>query len=471
VPPSVAEKSTSRKRRKPSPGRKTRGRPKPAAHPSPPAARAPDAEFVAVQRVRRAGLSRADLDSLSRTLTWSRPVVPVLEPHARSPARRLHVVMVGWEWPPNHTGGLGVHCFEVCKELTRMGHRVTFLTPFKGPFTNLPGVTIRFPGDAPKAGTWFPPAYWAGETPDSPFRDAMDGYNAWISELRGIGHFDLVHVHDWFGTVGGRELARHGGVPLVVTIHSTEYDRSLGNPWEQILQREQYGIDHADRIIAVSRHLRQQLIDRYHAPPERVRVIYNAVRPSDRLRPLKESQQIVLYLGRLAAMKGVDTFLRAAARVAPTAPDALFVVAGEGPEFPHLLDLATHLGVADRVLFLGKVTEDERAVLLASASVFVLPSIVEPFGIAALEAMAAGVPTIVSKTSGVAEIAQHVFAIDFWDVDEFASRIAELLEYPVLRAAMGEGGRWDALKEGWPERALQTVGVYQEAILSSAQPR
>jgi glycogen synthase len=146
-------------------------------------------------------------------------------------------------------------------------------------------------------------------------------------------------------------------------------------------------------------------------------------------------------------------------------------VAGEGPEFPNLLDLATHLGVADRVLFLGKVTEDERAVLLSSASVFVLPSVVEPFGIAALEAMAAGVPTIVSKTSGVAEIAQHVFAIDFWDVDEFASRIAELLEYPVLRATMGEGGRWDALKEGWPERALQTLGVYQEAILSSPHPR
>jgi glycogen synthase len=110
------------------------------------------------------------------------------------------------------------------------------------------------------------------------------------------------------------------------------------------------------------------------------------------------------------------------------------------------------------------VTEEERDLLLAGSSVFVLPSVVEPFGIAALEAMAAGVPTILSKTSGVAEVTSGAFTVDFWDADEFASRIAELLEYPTLRAAMGEQGRWEALREGWPERARETVGVYVEAM-------
>jgi glycosyltransferase involved in cell wall biosynthesis len=119
-------------------------------------------------------------------------------------------------------------------------------------------------------------------------------------------------------------------------------------------------------------------------------------------------------------------------------------------------------------MFLGRVTEEERTVLLAGASVFVLPSVVEPFGIVALEAMAAGVPTIVSKTSGVVEITDSVFAVDFWDVEEFASRIAELLHYPVLRDAMGEIGRWEALRQGWPERALETVGVYAELLEPSA---
>jgi len=214
----------------------------------------------------------------------------------------------------------------------------------------------------------------------------------------------------------------------------------------------------------VSRHLKDQLVTRYRVPERKVKVIYNAVRPSERLAPLERSKGIVLYLGRLAAMKGVDTFLRAAARAAPSSPGALFVVAGEGPEYPRLVTLAAHLGIGERVLFLGHVSEDERDVLLASASVFVLPSIVEPFGIAALEAMAAGVPAVVSKTSGVAEIGDSVFAVDFWDIDEFASRISDLLRYPVLRHTMGQRGRWDALREGWPERALQTVLVYAEAL-------
>ena len=373
--------------------------------------------------------------------------------------------MVGWEFPPNHTGGLGVHCYELCRELNRLGHRVTFLTPFTGPFTPVPGVTFRYPGQ-PRNGTpaEFPPAYWAGSVPGSPFTDSIDGYNAWVGALTDLPPVDVVHVHDWFGTLGARALAERLGRPLVMTVHSTEYDRSLGHPWDHILYREQAGIDAASRVIAVSWHLRQQLIDRYRAEPRKVHVVYNAVRPSERLERIDPSKRFILYIGRLAAMKGVDTFLRAAGRMADAFPDVLFVVAGEGPEYARLITLATRLGIGERVMFLGKVSDEEREILLSGASVFVLPSVVEPFGIAALEAMAAGVPTIISKTSGVAEMSSSSFRVDFWDVDEFASRMAELLEYPTLRATMGEQGRWEALREGWPERARETVVVYLEAM-------
>jgi len=386
--------------------------------------------------------------------------------------RPLHVLMVGWEFPPNHTGGLGVHCYELCKELTRLGHRVTFLSPFSGPFTPVDGVTFRHPGErtgdvAPE----FPPAYWAGGTPDSPFSNSIDGYNAWVDGLKVTDPIDVVHVHDWFGTVGALSFARRHHLPLVMTVHSTEYDRSLGHPWDHILSREEVGIQGATRVIAVSRHLRQQLIDRYRADAEKVRVIYNAVRPSERLERIDPEKRIVLYVGRLAAMKGVDTFLRAAARVVPSFPDVLFVIAGEGPEYPRLVQIAAKLSIGDRVMFLGKVSEEEREVLLAGSSVFVLPSVVEPFGIAALEAMAAGVPTIVSKTSGVAEMSRGTtFRVDFWDVEEFASRISELLEYPTLRQTMGDQGRWEALREGWPERARETIAVYGEAMRTAGVP-
>jgi glycogen synthase len=415
--------------------------------------------------------AEASLDVLAAALPVTR--LPGAPPREGIEGPPLHIVMVGWEFPPNISGGLGVHSYEIARELTRMGHRITFLTPFSGPFTAVPGVTFRFPGerqpDAPAPE--YPPAYWTGGTPESPFVDAIDGYNGWIPGLRGLGRVDVVHVHDWFGTIGAARLARRERVPLVMTVHSTEYDRSLDHPWQHILDREQAGLDAATRVIAVSAHLRRQLIERYRADPDKVVVVYNAVRPTERLERIDPTRRVVLYVGRLAVMKGVDTFVRAAARVVSVVPDALFVVAGEGPEYPHLVKLAAQLGIGDHVMFLGKVTEEEREVLLRGSSVFVLPSVVEPFGIAALEAMAAGVPTIISKTSGVAEISTGTFRVDFWDVEEFASRIAELLEYPTLRRSMGEQGRWEALREGWPERARETVAVYRDAIRAAPSRR
>lgn len=416
------------------------------------------------RRTGSARATRAELEALGESLAWERPETQAPVPPVRVPSRRLHVLMVGWEFPPHHSGGLGVHSYELTRELTELGHRVTFLTPFPGPFTEVTGVTFVTPS-APAGAVGAPPGtYDRVLEPDGRVADAVTAYNDWIREQATTAPVDVVHVHDWFGTVGAAGLAARLRRPLVMTVHSTEFDRSLGWPHPDILERERAGLRAADRVIAVSRHLKQQLVDRYAVPAERIRVVYNAVRPTDRLRRLESPDPIVLYLGRLAAMKGVDTFLRAAAKVAPHQPRALFVVAGDGPEYPRLLTLAAHLGIADRVLFLGWVNEEERTILLGRASVYVLPSVVEPFGISALEAMVSGVPTIVSKTSGVAEITETVFAVDFWDIDEFASRIAELLSYPTLRNVMGRATRRAALGATWAERARETVAVYLEVV-------
>ncbi|MCI4344969.1 MAG: glycosyltransferase family 4 protein [Thermoplasmata archaeon] len=420
------------------------------------------------RRSRVKSVSRAELETLGRTLEWTRPASAAPPAPVHVASRRLHILMVGWEFPPHISGGLGVHCYELCRELTRLGHRVTFVTPFSGPFTEVPGVTFRYPGSAKREGTPPPGAYSFVLGPEGEVSDSLADYNDWVAGLKIGPDVDLVHVHDWFGTVGAAAVARRHQRPLVMTVHSTEYDRSLGFPNHAILRREQVGVKAADRVISVSGHLKQQLVERFGVPSGKIRVVYNAVRPTDRLKRLTRPDPIVLYLGRLAAMKGVDTFLRAAARVLPFVPDATFVVAGDGPEYPRLLTLAAHLGIADRVMFLGWVTEEERTILLGRASVYVLPSVVEPFGISALEAMVAGVPTIVSKTSGVAEITESVFAVDFWDIDEFASRIAELLKYPSLRTVMSDAVRLAALNATWAERARQTVGVYLELLPAPA---
>jgi glycogen synthase len=370
--------------------------------------------------------------------------------------------MIGWEFPPKYSGGLGVHCYELVQELTAMGHHVTFTVPTPGDYAEVRGVHMRWP--TRRSGhRWFP-AYEPpiGEMPDP--MTTVDGYNEWIAHLTVREEIDVVHVHDWFGTVGAVQLARRLRRPLVMTVHSTEYDRSLGHPWAEILDREKVGLAGADRIIAASRHTKEQLVTRYGVTPDRISVVYNAVRPSERLAQIDPTRPTVLYLGRLAAMKGVDTFLHAAARVAQRNPSVVFIVAGEGPEYPRLLQLAAQLGLGDRVLFLGRVTEEERTGLLARTSVFVLPSVVEPFGITALEAMAAGIPTILSKTSGVAEVVGSAFAVDFWDVDEFASRMTELLAYPALSKTMGDAGRAEATQVGWAERALETARIYAELV-------
>jgi glycogen(starch) synthase len=398
---------------------------------------------------------------------------PGVDPSVVSPP--LHVLMVGWEFPPEHSGGLGVHSLELVRELVGLGQRVTFLLPEDRPHLDVPGVVFRAPGDSRD------PPMPSGKHPPRPYvsaesgivtnlKEVTDFYNDWIARITVDGPVDVVHVHDWFGTVGGTQLARRLGTSLVVTIHSTEYDRSLNHPWPEILQREQHGIDHADRVISVSQHLKSQLVERYRADPNRIRVIYNAVRPSEPVEPSADRTPTVIYIGRLAAMKGIDTFLKAAARIAPAFPGVQFVVGGEGPEMPHLLHLAASLGIAERVMFLGRVSEEERQHLLAHAAAFVLPSVVEPFGIAALEAMVAGTPTIVSKTSGVAEVSSSLFQVDFWDVEEFASRIAEVLLYPPLRRTLGSRAREDALREGWRDRAIETLRVYREAMSDRRSP-
>ena len=380
------------------------------------------------------------------------------------------MVMVGWEFPPFHTGGLGVHSQEISKEVARLGHRVLFLTPFALPYDGAPGVTFRSPDDDVPVPPGYPSTYRIDEGMRAGFLTVIERYNAWVSRLRLPG-VSVVHVHDWFGTEGARDLAHRLGVPLVMTIHSTELDRSLGHPYPAIFDREKLGFDAATRIVAVSRHLAEQVLREYGVDRRKIRVVYNAVRPPDEPPMVHRDGGIVLFLGRLTAMKGPDTFLRAAARIAPQFPGVRFAIAGEGPEYTHLVRFSAELGIGDRVMFFGKVTDEERSALLRDAAIFVLPSVVEPFGIVALEAMAAGVPTIVSKTSGVAEVIRSTFQVDFWDVDEFASRMAELLEYPRLREQMSEHAQREATEEGWPERARQTVDVYREAIRAFSDDR
>ena len=171
-------------------------------------------------------------------------------------------------------------------------------------------------------------------------------------------------------------------------------------------------------------------------------------------------QKIVLFLGRLTIQKGAEFFLKAARKVLDNEPGVRFVVAGIGDMLPRLIDQAIDLDISNQVIFTGRLTEDEVKHIYGISSVYVMPSVSEPFGITALEAISAGTPTIASKTAGVCETFNNCLKVDFWDSDEMASKVISLLRYEALRESLAENGKKEIELFTWDNVAGKTLDVY-----------
>jgi glycogen(starch) synthase len=366
----------------------------------------------------------------------------------------MKVAMIGWEYPPFTVGGLGTHCFGLTRSLANMGVKVDFYMPqTKHGATsdnhNLAikevGETTVFPYDRPESNEI------AGQ-----FFDAVSRYNTLVvSKVK--GRYNVIHCHDWLTIQASIALKDLLGIPLVLTVHSTEYDRSGGlhpNQWFIDIERE--GMEKADRIIAVSQGTKRTIIEKYGIDPDKISVIYNAVYPISE----GEKQKLVLFLGRLTIQKGADVFLRAAKKVTEFEPGVRFVVAGAGDLLPDLINQAVELGISNRVIFTDRLTDDEMKHMYGIASVYVMPSISEPFGITALEAISAGTPTIASKTAGVCETFHNCLKVDFWDADEIANKIISLLRYESLSKTLTENGKQEIELFTWDNVAEKTLDVY-----------
>jgi len=294
------------------------------------------------------------------------------------------------------------------------------------------------------------------------FFEAVHRYNQLVVEkvkaaAKTEGKFDYIHAHDWLTMEAATILKEEIGVPMVLTIHSTEYDRSGWlNPNQWFIDIEKKGMENADRIIAVSHLTKRVIVEKYGINPDIISVIHNAVYPI----PEGKKQEIVLFLGRLTIQKGAEFFLKAARKVLDYEPDVIFVVAGEGDMLPRLIDQAVDLGISNRVIFTGRLTEEEVKYIYGISSVYIMPSVSEPFGITALEAISAGTPTIASKTAGVCETFDNCIKVDFWDTDEIASKIIPLLRYESLRKTLSENGKQEIELFTWDNVAGKTLEVY-----------
>lgn len=281
------------------------------------------------------------------------------------------------------------------------------------------------------------------------------------------GQFDVIHAHDWLTYFAGIAAKRVSGKPLVVHMHATEFDRSGENINRRVYAIEKAGMQAADRVIAVSELTRRIVIGKYGIPAEKVVTVHNAVRFGESEEAVPEravKDKVVTFLGRITYQKGPDYFVEAAAKMLQRVPDVRFVMAGSGDLMNHVVRRVAQLGIADRFHFTGFLKGGEVQRMFRLSDVYVMPSVSEPFGISPLEAMRSGVPVIISRQSGVAEVLDYAIKVNYWDVDALADAIYGLLTYPALGRMFASKGLEEVTGLKWTNAAAKIKTVYETVV-------
>jgi glycogen synthase len=381
----------------------------------------------------------------------------------------MQVLMIGWEFPPAKTGGLGTHCYELVKNLSQKGVSVTLLIPKRSGNVqhDIPNVEIIEVGSTvlnpysskmPEGQTFEKGYGW------NLFQE-VNAYNKKCVDVAKDRNFDLIHCHDWMTVNAGIELKKLTGKKLVFTMHSTEYDRTTNvYPMDMIVNTEKVGMDQSDFVITNSEGMKNQLSERYDINDEKITVVYNGIDRNRYMGLTEKGSKSILFLGRLTSQKGPFYFLQAAKKVLEKRKDVNFIVCGEGEKMVDMVNMAVKMGIMKNMIFTGFLSEEDVLKAYATADVYVMPSVSEPYGITALEAAASGTPVIVSKNAGVAEQMVHCFKVDFWDTHEMANMILSLLKYNVLKDCMRKNCYKEVESFGWDKVAEKTLCVYRRAI-------
>ena len=426
----------------------------------------------------------------------------------------MKVFMLGWEFPPFISGGLGTACYGLTKAMDQLGIKVTFVLPRMVDSKYATHVKLltshQLSTSSSLIGTGLKNVVFRTinsplqpySTPDSYQRRIEESlrqkhggnvgaasqcsgsldygsdmyaevhrYAMAVVELAGNEQFDVVHAHDWMTYPAGIAVSAKSEKPLIVHVHSTEFDRSGENVNQVIYDIEREGMERADKVIAVSHFTRNIIIGRYGISGEKVEVVYNGVERngSDNWSLAKtgidKDEKIVLFLGRITMQKGPEYFLQAAKKVLDVVDNVKFVMAGSGDLIHRAVEMAAELGIGHKVLFTGFLRGEDVRKIYKMADLYVMPSVSEPFGIAPLEALDNDVPVIISKQSGVSEVLMHALKVDFWDVNEIANKIVAVLKYPPLEMTLRNHGNYEVRKLRWKDSAQRCATIYKETLL------
>ena len=426
--------------------------------------------------------------------------------------------MFGWEFPPHIAGGLGTACYGMTRGLARNGVEVVFVMPRAYGDEDQRFVRVVNASDVETIGTrdhefseellekvsfihidsnmlpYISPEEYAayhdefvrsGRTHEWTDvwkqRYTFSGkYGANLMEevaryamvaaqvAKDLeGQFDVIHAHDWLTYFAGIAAKRVSGKPLVVHMHAREFDRSGENINRRVYAIEKAGMQAADRVIAVSELTRRIVIGKYGILADKVVTVHNAVRfgESEEAAPERAvKDKVVTFLGRITYQKGPDYFVEAAAKVLQRVSDVRFVMAGSGDLMNHVVRRVAQLGIADRFHFTGFLKGGEVQRMFRLSDVYVMPSVSEPFGISPLEAMRSGVPVIISRQSGVAEVLDYAIKVNYWDVDALADAIYGLLTYPALGRMFASKGLEEVTGLKWTNAAAKIKTVYETVV-------
>ncbi len=400
----------------------------------------------------------------------------------------INTLILGWEYPPYNSGGLGVACKHLCEALAAKGVNVSFLLPWK--IEAKDGLVQFLFADEASPLTEYKP-FMSGyltlaeyqrlsaeeiTIKDHDLAHKVLSYARQAAKVVKQKKFDVLHAHDWLTFKAGLAAREVAQVPLITHVHSTEYDRSgassHGNAFCKMIEYQ--ALHSADGVIANSHYTKNIIHQEYQVPLAQISVVHNGVDMGVYKREAempaiisllkKNNYQCVLYFGRLSLHKGVDLFLRSAKKVLAHYPQAYFLVAGSGEQENELISLVADLGIAQRTLFTGFLRGKELQQVLSHVDVFVMPSISEPFGMTALEALAHKTPVIISKQSGVSEVLPNSLKVDCWDIEEMANNIIAVLKYSALKQELSDNGYQDTCKQTWSLAADKVLQVYQEVL-------
>lgn len=390
----------------------------------------------------------------------------------------MKVLMLGWELPPKITGGLGVACQGLFERLCeREDLSLCIVVPKLWGNEAVCGARLIAACDAAKNRSLDESARPAwpicgGAYQRESIRLAWDYAANMDAVTRKVGAVNLVHAHDWLTFPAAIHIKQRWGHPMIAHVHSTEHERGGARAHPAIVEIERQGLTAADRVIAVSYRTRRLVIERYGIAPDKIDVVHNAADHHPWQSPDEPRlERVVSFIGRITWQKGPSHFIEAAHKIARQFPDVRFVMAGDGDRLPMMKALAAARGIADLMQFPGFLDAAGVQALLARTTVYAMPSLSEPFGIGALEAIRSGVPVVLSNACGVSEVVRHATQVVAGDSIGLAEAIAHLLMHPKVLRRQTVLAQQEAAAWSWRHAAQAVHAAYQVVFQPAAQSR